>query len=105
MHLRNADQWITITDKGRMTSLDNPEVRALASRYGDPDVLLQEAWRPRIPGINYAGNYSDYAADPWSYIWGDIEKVMNGTYAYFYPQRAQTTKASAAGSAAPAAGR
>ena len=40
VHLRNADQWVTLLDKGRMTSLDNPEVRALASRYGNPDDLL-----------------------------------------------------------------
>ena len=48
-----------------MTSLDNPEVRALASRYGNPDELLQEDWRPGMPGINLPGDYADYAANPW----------------------------------------
>ncbi|MPY90908.1 MAG: hypothetical protein GEU99_23710 [Luteitalea sp.] len=94
VRLRNANQWVTITDKGRMTSLDNPEVRALASRYGDPDELLQEDWRPGMPGVNMPGDYSSYAADPWRYIWGDIEKVMAGTYESFYPEaRPQTTDA------------
>lgn len=96
VHLRNADQWVTIADKGRMTSLDNPEVRALASRYGDPDVLLAEDWRPGIPGINQPGDYSSYAKDPWRYVWGDIEKVMAGTYEFFYPERKPTTTRSAA---------
>ena len=85
VHLRNANQWVTITDKGRMSSLDNPEVRALASRYGNPDDLLQEDWRPGVPGINLPGPYSDYSSDPWKYVWGDIEKVMAGTYDHFYP--------------------
>lgn len=97
VRLRNANQWVTITDKGRMTSLDNPEVRALASRYGDPDTLLQEDWRPGIPGVNEPGSYAEYGADPWKYIWGDIEKVMAGTYQYFYPRdAAKTTQAQAA---------
>ena len=73
-----------------MTSLDNPEVRALASRYGNPDELLQEDWRPGMPGINQPGNYADYAQDPWKFVWGDIEKVMAGTYAFFYPARPAT---------------
>ena len=48
-----------------MTSLDDPEVRALASRYGDPDYLLAEDWIPEVPGINAPGDYmKDYAAQP-----------------------------------------
>ena len=93
VRLRNAGQWVSITEKGRLKSLDNPEVRALASRYGNPDEVLQEDWRPGMPGINMPGNYSDYAADPWKYIWGDIEQVMAGTYKYFYPQRGSGTTA------------
>ncbi len=87
VRLRNADRWVNITDKGRMTSLDNPEVRALASRYGSPDELLQEDWRPGIPGINLPGDYaSTYGADPWKYVWGDIQKAIAGTYDHFYPK-------------------
>jgi hypothetical protein len=73
VHLRNADRWVTLLDKGRMTSLDNAEVRALASCYGDPDQPLAEDWRPEIAGINTPGDYmKDYAPDPW-------------TYEHFYP--------------------
>ena len=32
-----------------MTSLDHPEVRALASRYGNPDDVLAEDWIPEVP--------------------------------------------------------
>lgn len=92
LHLRNADRWVTITDKGRMTSLDHPEVRALASRYGNPDALLQEDWRPGIPGVNLPGSYADYSRNPWPFVWGDIEKSMAGTYPYFYPPAASATR-------------
>jgi hypothetical protein len=34
------------------------------------------------------GQYADYAADPWKYIWGDLEKVMAGTYPNFFPAKA-----------------
>lgn len=32
----------TIIDKGRLTALDDPEVRAIAKEFGDPDDLLSE---------------------------------------------------------------
>jgi hypothetical protein len=79
---------VNITEKGRMKSLDNPEVRALASRYGEPDELLQEDWKPGIPGITLPGDYADYARDPWKYLWADIEKVKAGKYEYFFPRPA-----------------
>ena len=50
VRLRNADKWVALLDKGRMTSLDDPEVRALASRYGNPDDVLAEDWIPEVPG-------------------------------------------------------
>ena len=58
-----------LIDKGHLTALDDPEVRSLASRYGDADELLREAWFPAIPGINVPGDYmEDYAQDPISWI-------------------------------------
>ena len=86
VHLRDADRWVTLLDKGRMTSLDNPEVRALASRYGDPAQLLAEDWRPEIAGINAPGDYmKEYAPDPWTRVRSVIDKVVAGTYERFYP--------------------
>lgn len=60
---------VVIVDKGHLTALDDPEVRALASRYADPDKLLKEVWFPAVPGINAPGDYmKDYARDPISWI-------------------------------------
>jgi hypothetical protein len=93
VHLRNTDRWLKVVDRGHMTSLDDPEVRALASRYGDPDRLLAEDWTPEIPGINAPGKYEDYAANPWKYAKGVIDKAVNGTYEkYFPPAKAEARK-------------
>jgi hypothetical protein len=59
----------TILDKGRLTALDDPEVRDIAARYGDPDRVLAEDWIPPIPGVTVPGSYADYAADPAAYIY------------------------------------
>lgn len=42
----------TVVDKGHLTALDDPEVRRVASKYGDPDELLREDWVPAIKGVN-----------------------------------------------------
>jgi len=76
----------TLIEKGRLKSLDNPEVRALASRYGNPDQILTEDWRPEIPGINAPGDYmTDYAPHPWKTVKGVIDRVLAGNYDHFYP--------------------
>jgi hypothetical protein len=86
VHLRNTDKSITLLDKGHFTPLDDPEVRALASRYGNPDDLLTEDWRPEIPGINAPGNYeTDYAPNPWKVVKGVLDQVAAGTYPHFFP--------------------
>jgi hypothetical protein len=85
VHVRNSDRWITVVDKGHQTTLDAQEVRALASRYGDPDKLLAEEWVPEIPGINAPGKYEDYAKDPYAYAKSVIDKVRAGTYEHFFP--------------------
>ncbi|MGH9356604.1 MAG: hypothetical protein ACRD10_10790 [Terriglobia bacterium] len=76
VHLRNIDMWLTLVDRGHLTALDDPHVRALASRYGDPDRILAEAWIPDIPGISSPGRYEDYAANPWAYVGPCIHKVL-----------------------------
>lgn len=71
--LRDTGEWIKLTDKGRITAMDDPEVRQLASRYGDPDELLREDWVPAIPGINYPGDYMrDYGQDPVRWIRAEL---------------------------------
>src|SRR5689334_2598689 len=86
VRLRNANKWVDLLEKGHMTSLDNPEVRALASRYGDPNYLLTEDWVPEVPGINAPGDYlKDYAPNPGDYAFKVMEKANNGTYEHYFP--------------------
>lgn len=68
LHLRGSNKWVTLVDRGRSTALDSPEVRALASRYGDPDKILATEWIPEVPGINAPGSFEkDYASNPFKY--------------------------------------
>ncbi len=99
--LRNADKWVDLLNKGRMVSLDDPEVRALASRYGDPDYLLAEDWIPEVPGINVPGDYlKDYAPNPGAYAFGVLDNATGGSYTHYFP--APGTKMAIQPSSAPA---
>jgi hypothetical protein len=62
------NEKIKVIDRGRLTVIDDPEVRKLAERYGDPDEVLRSDWEPKIPGISQEGKYEDYAKDPARYI-------------------------------------
>jgi hypothetical protein len=77
--------WLTLIDKGEVTALNGPEIRALASRYGDPKDVLSDDWSPHLPGINAPGRYEDYAKDPWKTLTQVMQKIDAGTYEYFYP--------------------
>ena len=58
--IRHMDTFFNtlITDKGvvvengRLTALDDPKVRQVAAKYGDPDKLLEEIWIPAVSGVN-----------------------------------------------------
>jgi hypothetical protein len=80
VHLRNTDRSVALIDKGRLTSLDDPEVRALASRYGNPQALLAEDWIPEVAGINAPGRYDQYAANPWAFVKPIVDRAVAGTY-------------------------
>ena len=82
--LRDTGEWITISEKGYVKAYDDPEARALAARYGDPDLIFRYEWIPAIPGINVAGDYEkDFAQDPWGWIMSQWERIQAGTYEYF----------------------
>ena len=71
MDLTTADgETHRIIDSGRLTAMDDQEVRQLAEQYGDPDVLLTEAWVPRVPGITESGALATYLQDPAQIIYG-----------------------------------
>ena len=73
---------IKLLDKGYLTMVDDPEVRMIASKYGDPDVLLRSLNRRAIPGINAPGSYEEYAKDPWKYVAKEQEQIRAGTYPF-----------------------
>lgn len=75
VRLKNG-QEVIVVDKGHLTALDDPEVRRVAAKYGNPDELLKEDWIPAIPGINTEGDYwRDYAQDPWSWVQKEHRKA------------------------------
>jgi hypothetical protein len=65
----NDGKVVRLIDKGHLTLLDDPDVRKLAAKYGNPDEILKVKWVPEMPGINMPGNYlADYAPDPFKVI-------------------------------------
>jgi hypothetical protein len=60
---------MSIIEHGHLTVLDDPEIRKLAAKYGDPDVVLREDWIPDMPGINAPGLYEEYAKNPGKFIY------------------------------------
>ncbi len=67
--IQGTNYWYKIIDKGRPSCLDDPDLRAMAVKYGDPDDLLGFDWVPPLPGINCEGDYmKDYAPNPAAYL-------------------------------------
>jgi hypothetical protein len=67
--LRGSTCWEKIVDKGWITALSDPDIRAMASRYGQPEALLKYDWVPPLPGINCEGDYiQDYSSNPVAYL-------------------------------------
>ena len=74
---------IRLKDGGHLVALGDPEVRAIASKYGDPEDILNEEGQRPIPGINAPGDYwKDYAQDPGSYIARQREELRLGKSPY-----------------------
>jgi len=68
----------TVIRDGRLTAMDDPEVRQLAAKYGNLDEILKEDWILQIPGITCPGSYEEYARDPgrWIYAENAIGRVV-----------------------------
>src|SRR5260221_4447797 len=66
-------QWQTLIEHGNLAAHADPEVRALAAHYGNPDEILRKDFVHPIPGITIAGKYyEDYGKDPGRVVgaWG-----------------------------------
>ncbi len=95
--IRDTDQWQTIINNGRLAALDDPEVRALAARYGDPDEVLSQDYVPPYPGINVPGDYmQDYASNPGPYWRKWALGIIEGTNPYLERRPNPNNVASAA---------
>ena len=70
-----AGETYTVIENGHLTALDDPEIREIAAKYGDPDELLAEDWIPGVPGVNEDGDYDeDYARDPLAWLETERER-------------------------------
>lgn len=64
-----AGEVLYLIKDGHLTALDDPDVIALAEKYGDPKEVLKETWIPPIPGVTQPGDYeTDYAPDPLKWL-------------------------------------
>ncbi len=53
-----------LVENGRLRVLDDPEVRRVAAKYGNPDELLREDWIPEFDDASGQIIYPPYAEDP-----------------------------------------
>ncbi len=67
-----SGEVLRVIDRGHLTALDDPDVRKLAGKFGDPDLLLKEDWVPKVPGISIDGSYEEYSKNPVPWVYGDI---------------------------------
>jgi hypothetical protein len=42
----------TVCENGHLMALEDPRVRDVAAKYGDPEKLLEECWIPAVSGVN-----------------------------------------------------
>jgi hypothetical protein len=83
VRLRDSGNWLTLIEHGVIQTYVDPEVRALTSRYGNPDDILRRDWIPEIPGITAPGEYNkDYASDPGTHWTNWANSIENGTNKY-----------------------
>ncbi len=85
VRIRDLDQWVTLIEHGGLTALQDTYVRALASRYGNPNDILRRDYITAMPGINTPGSYDQYARNPGAYWVKWAESVESGKYEYFKP--------------------
>jgi len=83
IRMRDSGKWQTVIEHGQIMASTDPEVRAIASRYGDPDEILRRDWIPELPGITSPGNYDqDYGSDPGKHWMNWAHSVLNNTNKY-----------------------
>ena len=83
IRLRDSGKWQTVIEHGQIMASNDPEVRAIASRYGNPDEILRRDWIPEIPGITAPGNYDkDYGSDPGKHWLKWAHSILDNNNSY-----------------------
>jgi hypothetical protein len=83
VRLRDSGNWLTLIEHGVIQTYVDPEVRALTSRYGNPNDILRRDWIPELPGITAPGNYNeDYASDPGTHWVKWANSIEDGSNTY-----------------------
>jgi len=78
--LRDSGEWVKIINKGHLTALDDPEIRSMSAKHGNPDDILSEDWTPAIPGINFPGDYMrEYGQNPVKWIKKELDGQLPAT--------------------------
>ncbi|MDO9440817.1 MAG: hypothetical protein Q7T73_08000 [Beijerinckiaceae bacterium] len=85
VRIRELDQWVTLVEHGGLKALDDVGVRALASRYGNPQQILSRDYVTALPGINAPGSYDEYARHPGAYWTRWAQSIEAGNYPFFKP--------------------
>jgi hypothetical protein len=85
LRIRDLDQWVTLIEHGGLTAMQDVYVRALASRYGNPNDILRRDYVSALPGINAPGTYDSYARNPGAYWTRWAESIEAGKYEFFKP--------------------
>jgi hypothetical protein len=85
VRIRDLDQWVTLIEHGGLTAMQDTYVRALASRYGNPNDILRRDYVSALPGINMPGSYDQFARNPGAHWTKWAESIESGKYEYFKP--------------------
>jgi hypothetical protein len=98
-----------LIDKGYLTVLDDPEIRAIASKYGDPGEILKPEGAAPLPGVNAPGDYwKEYAPNPQAYWLNERKLVAAGKSPFMVrllPRKLEEMNEPEQASNAPKAGR
>lgn len=77
-HLEMGGDNELLIENGRLLALDDPAIRKIAAKYGDPDLWLDESWNPAVPGLNMKGDYwNHYARDPLHWVKTELDICRN----------------------------
>ncbi len=73
---------IKLADKGNLLVDQDPEIRAIASKYGDPRDLFRPVNKRPIPGINFPGGREEYNKSPFQFHMKELKEKIDRTWPF-----------------------